>query len=131
MALDTLLDRRAPPRWRMMLNAPGPTLATLLQSKRSQMASARFENSGEDAITVVCVSVTHGGEPKLPPGDLLIHAGDLTQSGTAGELQRQLDWLNAQPHAHKLVIAGNHDLILDDNKACELAEKSNGAQDLG
>jgi hypothetical protein len=29
-------------------------------------------------------------------------------------LQAQLQWLSAQPYAHKVVIAGNHDLILDE-----------------
>ena len=66
-------------------------------------------------ITVVCVSDTHNRQPALPPGDLLIHAGDLTQRGSFDELQAQLTWLAAQPHHHKIVIAGNHDLLLDDN----------------
>jgi 3',5'-cyclic AMP phosphodiesterase CpdA len=43
----------------------------------------------------------------------------LTQNGTAPELQSQLDWLNAQPHPHKVVIAGNHDIVLDQQKSSE------------
>jgi 3',5'-cyclic AMP phosphodiesterase CpdA len=66
------------------------------------------------AITVVCISDTHNNQPILPPGDILIHAGDLTERGTFEELQAQLDWLNAQPHSHKIVIAGNHDVLLDE-----------------
>ncbi|KUI73261.1 putative rhamnogalacturonate lyase C [Cytospora mali] len=49
----------------------------------------------------------------IPHGDILIHAGDLTQSGSFEELQASLDWLNRHPHPNKLVIAGNHDLLLD------------------
>lgn len=64
-------------------------------------------------LKVVCVSDTHNTTPALPAGDILVHSGDLTQYGTFKELQRQLDWLNAQPHAHKIVVAGNHDLLLD------------------
>ena len=69
----------------------------------------------EPPITIVCVSDTHNRQPSLPPGDLLIHAGDLTQKGSFDELQAQLTWLAAQPHHHKVVIAGNHDLLLDAN----------------
>jgi Icc-related predicted phosphoesterase len=43
----------------------------------------------------------------------LIHAGDLTQSGTLKELQTSLDWLKTLPHQYKIVIAGNHDILLD------------------
>ena len=66
-----------------------------------------------DAVSVVCVSDTHNNQPALPDGDILIHAGDLTQSGTFEETQAALDWLKSQPHRHKIVIAGNHDLLLD------------------
>lgn len=65
------------------------------------------------AISVVCISDTHNTQPDVPPGDMLVHAGDLTQSGSFEELQATLDWLNRQPHPHKIVIAGNHDLLLD------------------
>jgi len=47
----------------------------------------------------------------------LIHAGDLTQSGSLSELQKTLDWLNTFPHTHKVVVAGNHDLFLDKTTA--------------
>ncbi|KAJ0420210.1 Metallo-dependent phosphatase-like protein [Aspergillus carlsbadensis] len=72
------------------------------------------QNNGLRPIRVVCISGTHNARPPLPPGDILIHAGDLTAHGTFDELQAQLQWLSAQPHAHKVVVAGNHDLILDE-----------------
>ena len=46
-------------------------------------------------------------------GDILVHAGDLSQFGTFAEIQAQLSWLASQPHPHKIAIAGNHDLLLD------------------
>ncbi|KJY00535.1 phosphoesterase-like protein [Zymoseptoria brevis] len=73
-------------------------------------------------IDVVCISDTHNSTPALPPGDVLIHAGDMTAGGSVEELQGQLDWLNQQPHRHKVVIAGNHDMALDKQKAAELGE---------
>jgi predicted phosphodiesterase len=62
---------------------------------------------------VVCVSDTHNSQPALPDGDVLIHAGDLTQSGSLAELQAAVSWLRTQPHPVKIVVAGNHDLLLD------------------
>lgn len=64
-------------------------------------------------MSVVCISDTHNSQPELPPGDILIHAGDLSQSGSFSEIQKVLDWIKRQPHQHKFVIAGNHDLLLD------------------
>ena len=69
--------------------------------------------SSEEGLTVVCISDTHNTQPALPPGDLLLHAGDLTAWGTFSEIQAQLDWLNEQPHQYKVIVAGNHDLLLD------------------
>ncbi|KAL2203836.1 Metallo-dependent phosphatase [Sarocladium strictum] len=68
-----------------------------------------------DAVTVVCISDTHNSQVELPDGDILIHAGDLTQSGSFQELQATINWLRLQPHRHKFVVAGNHDLLLDDS----------------
>jgi 3',5'-cyclic AMP phosphodiesterase CpdA len=64
---------------------------------------------------VVCVSDTHNSQAALPDGDVLIHAGYLTQSGSMKELKATVDWLRAQPHPNKIVVAGNHDLCLDAN----------------
>lgn len=64
-------------------------------------------------ITLVCISDTHNSKPELSHGDILLHAGDLSQYGTFDETQAQLHWLNSHPHQHKIIIAGNHDLLLD------------------
>ncbi|KAH8838858.1 hypothetical protein MCOR27_010049 [Pyricularia oryzae] len=58
-------------------------------------------------------NLTKHWSDQLPPGDSLVHAGDLSQYGTLAEIQAQLTWLAAQPHRHKVVVAGNHDLLLD------------------
>lgn len=64
-------------------------------------------------IRVVCESDTHNAVVDVPAGDLLIHAGDLTKQGTLEELQSQLRGLSSLPHKWKVVIAGNHDCLLD------------------
>lgn len=62
-------------------------------------------------VRLVCVADTHCYEQSLvvPDGDLFIHAGDLLGYGTLAELEPVAAWLRGLPHAHKVVIAGNHD----------------------
>jgi len=79
-------------------------------------------------ITVVCVSDTHTHTYPIPPGDLLLHAGDMTNAGTLGDLQTQIDWLASLPHEHKVVIAGNHDTYLDSRSRPTLSEKDRTGQ---
>ncbi|CAO2653093.1 Nn.00g025040.m01.CDS01 [Neocucurbitaria sp. VM-36] len=62
---------------------------------------------------IVCISDTHNQTPKLPPGDVLIHAGDLTNQGSYSELQKTIAWLERSDFEAKIVIAGNHDITLD------------------
>ncbi|KAI7788013.1 uncharacterized protein LA080_013318 [Diaporthe eres] len=71
-------------------------------------------SSGEDTIRVVCISDTHNTRPEPPPGDVLIHAGDLTENGSFNEIQTELRWLSSQPHRYKVFVAGNHDVLLDE-----------------
>lgn len=66
-------------------------------------------------MKLVCVSDTHGfhREVVVPPGDVLVHAGDITGKG---EIDVALDcaaWMAEQPHKHKIVVPGNHDFCFD------------------
>ncbi|KAL1683543.1 Metallo-dependent phosphatase-like protein [Schizophyllum commune] len=69
----------------------------------------------EDGWTrFVCISDTHSKKYSyIPPGDVLLHAGDLSSQGLPHRLQKTLDWLGELPHSVKCIIAGNHDLCLD------------------
>lgn len=69
----------------------------------------------QHTIKAVCMSDTHNTTPEVPSADLLLHSGDMTDEGTFPELQAQLRWLNNLPHGRKVVIPGNHDLLLDPN----------------
>ena len=68
---------------------------------------------GRRPIRVVCISDTHDRTVAVPDGDLLIHAGDLTNGGSAADVQRQVDWLDSLPHRHKVFVCGNHDSWFD------------------
>lgn len=67
-------------------------------------------------VTVVAMADTHGFHAQLtvPRGDVLIHAGDMTQRGTWPQLQAFHDWFVALPFDHKVLIAGNHDFLFQD-----------------
>ncbi|MCH7547973.1 MAG: metallophosphatase domain-containing protein [Candidatus Krumholzibacteriota bacterium] len=70
--------------------------------------------------TLVLVSDTHGRHRDLivPDGDVFIHAGDMTMF--AGELDVLVDfndYLETLPHAHKIVVAGNHDFCFERDNA--------------
>ncbi|RDX46928.1 Metallo-dependent phosphatase [Lentinus brumalis] len=63
----------------------------------------------------VCVSDNHSFVFPVPPGDVLLHSGDLSRHGTLKDLEVTLNWMKSLPHAAKFFIAGNHDLVLDRN----------------
>lgn len=64
---------------------------------------------------LVLISDTHGFHEQLtiPDGDILVHAGDLSSSGKEWQVRAFARWFAKQPHAHKVVIAGNHDRCLE------------------
>jgi predicted phosphohydrolase len=66
-------------------------------------------------VQFVTISDTHGQHEKLrlPAGDVLIHAGDISSKGKEDEAEIFLDWFAAQPHPHKIFIAGNHDFFFE------------------
>lgn len=70
-------------------------------------------------MRIVCISDTHTYHNYLsiPEGDMLIHAGDFTWLGRSQEIKRFNNWISKQPHKYKIVVAGNHDLMFEeDNK---------------
>jgi hypothetical protein len=74
-------------------------------------------------VRVVCISDTHNHIPDdVPPGDILIHAGDMTNDGSVAEIQKQIDWLSSLPHKEIIVISGNHDTYLDPRTRPSLSE---------
>jgi hypothetical protein len=109
--LDALLHRREPSWLEKVITNPVCSAARSLY--RVRRLRVQNPQSATFPLTLICISDTHNRQPHIPPGDLLVHAGDLTQSGSLSEVQKTLDWLNTFPHTHKVVVAGNHDLFLD------------------
>jgi hypothetical protein len=64
---------------------------------------------------IVCVSDTHGLHRQMciPGADVLVHAGDFTNTGEHEQVRDLGAWLGELPMCHKVVIAGNHDVTFD------------------
>lgn len=69
-------------------------------------------------MRIVVISDTHSlhQHVDIPSGDVLIHAGDLTRTGTSEEISEFNDWLGTLNFSHIVVIAGNHDFYFQHNK---------------
>ena len=62
-------------------------------------------------MKITAISDLHGFKPKLPSGDLLLIAGDLTASDSEVEHRDFLEWLSSQDYRKVIYIPGNHDTI--------------------
>lgn len=68
------------------------------------------------SFKILCMSDTHGLHERiqpnwLPHADVLVHAGDISNVGKAGEIDHFCNWFaNLKGYDHKIFIAGNHDL---------------------
>ena len=63
-------------------------------------------------MDITCISDLHGFYPKLDGGDLLIVAGDLTATDSVLDHMRFQMWLHEQDYKKRIIIAGNHDVRL-------------------
>lgn len=68
------------------------------------------------AMRIVFISDTHTLVHRLvvPDGDVLVHCGDFTGNGSLQQVADFDSWLAKQPHEHKIVIAGNHDIAFEE-----------------
>ena len=66
----------------------------------------------------VAISDTHGCHRQLdlPAGDVLIHAGDVCDRGNQAHVDDFFEWFADLNFAHKLLIWGNHDFNIAENR---------------
>lgn len=66
----------------------------------------------------VAISDTHGlhRQVKLPKGDVLLHAGDISHRGKEEEVLDFLSWFSKLNYQHRIFIGGNHDFFLEKNR---------------
>jgi hypothetical protein len=77
-------------------------------------------------MRIVAFADTHQfhDELRLPPGDVLVCAGDACRAGHRDELDAFLAWFATAPHRHKLFVAGNHDVCLQERAVREEARRA-------
>ncbi|OLQ01616.1 Metallophosphoesterase domain-containing protein 1 [Symbiodinium microadriaticum] len=68
----------------------------------------------------VCFSDTHGRHFSIPsehllPADVLLHAGDFTNTGELEQVRSFNKWLEDYPAKKKVLIAGNHDITFQED----------------
>lgn len=72
-------------------------------------------------MRITALSDTHGKHNEinkidLPGGDLLIHAGDLSNIGLPHQIQDFCYWFNSiKGYTYKVFIAGNHDFLFENH----------------
>lgn len=68
-------------------------------------------------MKIVAISDTHGlhQQVELPKGDILLHAGDISERGRELEVISFLNWFSTQDFKYKIFIAGNHDFYFEQN----------------
>ena len=96
------------------VDAGRPTAAWKQISRKISCSPVSIDSLPQKGVRMVCISDTHSQHEKLnvPMGDILIHSGDFSKGGGIVEVKQFLDWFAAQPHKHKVLVAGNHDTIL-------------------
>ncbi len=74
-------------------------------------------------MKLVLISDTHNKHHQLdlPPGDILIHAGDVSSRGSEREVLDFINWFSKLDYKYKIFIAGNHDWLFE--KAPSLAKE--------
>jgi Icc-related predicted phosphoesterase len=66
-------------------------------------------------MKIVMTSDTHEKHRQLevPEGDIFIHAGDFSENINYRSVIEFNDWLGTVPCRHRIVVAGNHDFIME------------------
>ena len=67
-------------------------------------------------MKVLHISDTHGKHrlfQNLPPADIIVHSGDMSEDGKENEVLDFLEWFCDLDYLCKIFVAGNHDLCLD------------------
>jgi Icc-related predicted phosphoesterase len=68
-------------------------------------------------ITVISDTHAKHKELNLPGGDILIHSGDIMNSGyNINDIKSFLKWFESQDYEELIFIAGNHDRMFENNK---------------
>jgi Icc-related predicted phosphoesterase len=70
-------------------------------------------------MKIISISDTHGQHHglRLPEGDVIIHAGDISPKGQLAQITAFVHWFSQLPFTHKIFIGGNHDFLLEEDRS--------------
>lgn len=74
-------------------------------------------------MKICIISDTHNKHKRLgrlPDADVVIHCGDFTSVGHSHEIVDFMKWYSMLPHKHKIIIAGNHDILFESSRLLAL-----------
>lgn len=66
-------------------------------------------------MKILALADTHSQHHKLklPPADMILHAGDISKRGEEHEIVAFLNWFKNLDYRYKIFIAGNHDFYFE------------------
>ncbi len=114
---------------------PGKTIITSTAPVYLRLTMNTVQVNQKTVKTRLCIlSDTHAHTPgsenspcafrrPLPTADVILHAGDLTMTGRLEEYQGIFDFLSEADAELKIVIAGNHDITLDEEFYKEIGQR--------
>lgn len=82
------------------------------------MSYLQGDDGFKGRMRVVCIADLQSQAPLIrpsliPKGDILLVAGDLGGWGDIDEIIKFDEWIGELPHKHKIIVAGNHDICLE------------------
>ena len=108
----------------------------MASSGQSDVVKVGNIDNGKKKVRIVHISDTHLQHdrflPNIPEGDILVHSGDFCRIGwkrllvnpdNDGFLRSINDFFEKLPHKHKILVAGNHDMVLDIGSSDEVQKK--------
>eukprot|EP00510_Aplanochytrium_minuta_P007905 CAMPEP_0184033248 /NCGR_PEP_ID=MMETSP0955-20130417/3637_1 /TAXON_ID=627963 /ORGANISM="Aplanochytrium sp, Strain PBS07" /LENGTH=324 /DNA_ID=CAMNT_0026319559 /DNA_START=46 /DNA_END=1020 /DNA_ORIENTATION=- len=88
-----------------------------LYSKDVKRSTSVIIGSVQRPLKFVFISDTHNKHKSfgdLPEGDVLVHTGAFSNWGTLAEVTNFVAWFSSMPHKTKILVPGNHDMIMDE-----------------
>jgi len=81
----------------------------MLETSTARIYTEDIPRHPGDAWTrFVCISDTHSRKFRVPPGDVLLHAGDLSSWGEFHQLDMTIQWLKSLDHPTKMYTNHNY-----------------------
>lgn len=112
-----------------LVSFKGETLTDVYEFEEIDTNKPLQVGSGSKTIKIVSISDTHLSFPeKVPKGDVLIHCGDFLKfNSTIQHLEEFNNWLGMQDFKEKVVICGNHEVLMKNWTKDQMREKLSNA----